>query len=112
MEIKTLEYRRARQDLIILYKILNNIITVDRNTLFRSSDFYNSYNLRRHSQCLKTIHNSKTNVRKHFFAERSTTAWNQLPERVVQSQSLDEFKRRLDEMDLNQIFAFVYNNSS
>ena len=108
LKIKTLEYRRASQDLINLYKMLNNIIDIDTNTLFRRSDFYNTHNLRRHNQCLKPIYNAKTNIRKNFFAERVIKAWNKLPDRVIQSRSVQEFKQRLDQVDLNQIFTFVF----
>ena len=37
------------------------------------------------------------NSRKHFLTVRAVRKWNMLPQRVVESPSLEVFRRRLDE---------------
>ena len=38
----------------------------------------------------------KLNVRKNFFSQRVVNDWNKLPETVVNSTSINMFKKRLD----------------
>ena len=78
--------RRLRGDLIHIFKMFEN-----RNLLPRSLD----ERTRGHSKKLM-VQNANTNPRKHSFAMRNITAWNNLPANIVDAENLDIFKSRID----------------
>ena len=84
--ITTHQTRRQRGDLIYIYK------------MFESGMFTRAINsqTRGHSKKLReeSAHN---NIRKHSFAMRSIKAWNSLPESIVNAESMNSLKARLDE---------------
>ena len=106
--LESLEYRRVKCDLILVYKILNNLIDIEPNTLFKRSNFYSSHNLRRHNQCLTSITNPKSSPRNNFFSLRILSIWNSLPVNVIQSASLNLFKFRLGKLNLYEYHNFTF----
>ena len=90
--LTTLEDRRIRGDLIEMYKLLKGFENVDYNTFF---EFREYTGLRGHSSTLK-MSRSNLNVRKYFFSNRAITLWNSLPDYVVSSSSIDNFKNNYD----------------
>ena len=38
-------------------------------------------------------------IRKYFFSQRVVNAWNSLPQKIVDADSVNSFKNRLDEFD-------------
>lgn len=93
LKLPSLEYRRLRGDLIETYKIINNIydplttvslLTLDSNTRTRT----NGYKLK------KT--RSKRKPYGDFFTNRIVNKWNRLPKQIVQADSLNTFKNKLD----------------
>lgn len=90
--LPTLEYRRDRADMIQVFKILNNIDKVDKNTMFQMSSYEAT---RGHSQKIfKKRYRLK--IRGHFFSNRIIDNWNLLPDYVVNAPSLNSFKSRLN----------------
>jgi len=92
LQLHTLKYRRLRGDMIEVFKIVNDIydekvapILSFNNTSITRGNKFKLYNQ-------NFIHN----FRKYFFSARIVNIWNSLPNWVVDVQSVDLFKVRLD----------------
>ena len=90
--LPTLEYRRDRADMIQVYKILNGIGKVDKDSLFTMSTYQTT---RGHPlEIFKKRY--RLRIRGHFFSNRVVDSWNELPTDVVTAPSLNTFKTRLN----------------
>ena len=92
LNLFSLEKRRVRGDLIMLFKIFNGFanmniqkyVSVDQSNVTRSNGF-------------KIVGKRfVTNEAKHFFFNRIVNIWNGLPSNVVNSGTIETFKVRLD----------------
>lgn len=93
-----LEKRRARGDLIQVFKIIKGIDKVDYKRFFQIAAADMSHRTRGHN--LKIIKvGCKYDIRKHFFSQRVVNAWNGLPQFVVDAETVNCFKNRLDKFD-------------
>ena len=99
LDLESLEVRRIKRDLIFLYKILSNFVDVNFSDFFKINNF-SSQSLRRHHFHINRQAVAKTNVRHNFFTYRVIKYWNELPEDIVSSLTLDGFKSRLRNWDL------------
>ena len=92
--LPSLEYRRQRQDLIQVYKIMNGLDKLNKDTLFKAPP-EGSQRLRGNRY---KIHKTRSNteLRKSIFSQRVVEAWNKLPDRVVDAPSLNSFKSNLN----------------
>jgi len=90
LKLPSLKYRRARGDMIEVFKILNgyydnidnislapNVSVATRGNKYKLFQSYVKYDLR-----------------KHFFTNRVVSLWNSLPNNVVDSDSIKSFKIR------------------
>ena len=102
LNLPTLKYRRLRGDMIQVYNIVSGKHTtnptVDLNLSNVSNTRGNIYKLQ-----LTHIH---YNLRKHFFSIRIVAVWNSLPNSIVNAESTNIFKNRLDRFWFNQEFKF------
>ena len=91
----SLEQRRVRRDLIQTYKLLKGFDRVNYNRFFT----LNAANRTRgHSLKLsKSI--SRLDFRRNFFSQRVVNSWNKLPQSVIDADSVNTFKNRLDKFD-------------
>jgi len=103
LNLPTLVYRRCRGDMIEAYKMLNNKYDSDLPPILQRAP--TNRGTRGHS--LKLNHQySRLDTRKHFFALRICTLWNDLPEEAVKAKNIQSFERRLDNYWKNQNFKF------
>jgi ribonuclease P/MRP protein subunit RPP40 len=92
--LTTLVVRRARGDLIETFKILKGFDNIDYKIFFTLAE-----DLRIRGHSLKIVKNRcNTIVRSSFFSQRCVNLWNGLPENVIQAESVNTFKNRLDKI--------------
>lgn len=92
LNLPTLLYRRKRGDLIQVFKILNGIDDISPDKFFLMSET----TTRGHSKKLYKLRSRKS-VRYNSFAVRVIDNWNSLPEEIISSKTVLQFKSRLDD---------------
>ena len=90
--LPSLSKRRARGDLIQMFKIISGRSKLSIDSLFT---FNNNNQLRGHKYKLFKLL-CGTTARKQFFNNRLIDSWNGLPSGVVDSVSINAFKNSLD----------------
>ena len=94
LNLESLQSRRIKNDLILLYKIINHLIDIDFTHFFNLHSL-GGHNLRRHDVHITRSAPSKSLCRENFFANRVIPYWNSLSNQVVTSPTLAVFKQRL-----------------
>ena len=87
-----LEHRRLRGDLIGIYKIMRGIDQLDSQYLFPK---VGESKTRGHRFKVRGERNRRVQ-RGNFFTQRVVSVWNQLPEVVVEVDTILSFKKHLD----------------
>ena len=90
--LHSLAYRRKRGDMIAVFKMMTGRATGKR--FFEI--FEQGGRTRGHNFKIKKFL-AKKDVRRHRFAQRIINSWNNLPPGVVNADSVNAFKNRLDE---------------
>jgi hypothetical protein len=88
--LDSLEYRRLRYDLVMMYKIVHKLVDLDRDALITLSS-----NVTRNSHLKIYKPTSVSSTRSKFICVRSINAWNSLPEEIRASPSISSFKNNL-----------------
>ena len=94
LKLPSLTYRRHRADVIQTFKIVKGLEDVESSTFFR----FSSNNRTRGHKYKVTKNRVKTQRRLHSFSQRSITEWNNLPEDVINSSSLNSFKANFEKV--------------
>ena len=97
LNLITLEERRIYTDLIYLFKIIHGKIDTDLLRFFS----FNQMNTRGHRYKL-LLNISRINCHKYHFCNRVIKPWNDLPNDVINSESVDQFKQRLLNIDVKR----------
>ena len=94
-----LSHRRLRADLILAFKILNNLVDIDKSSVFTTYSTSNRGPLIkiRKEKCM-----NKATI--NSFSNRVSTAWNSLPRSVASSKSLRIFITNIDTININGHF--------
>ena len=90
--LPSLQYRRSRADMVEVFKIIKNIDKCDKNKLFTIQQ---SVRTRGHNQKIFKKQ-YRLELRKHFFSQRVINDWNNLPDELVNSDTVNQFKSRLN----------------
>ena len=88
----SLEKRRLRGKLIECFKILNGFTNVDRSKVFMIDDTLRTRNNGIKLKCRQV----NSDCTKFFFTNIVVREWNKLPPSVVQCNTIDSFKNKLD----------------
>ena len=90
--------------MIEIFKITHNIydeaVSPDLTFYVRASTRGNNYKLVNHS-----FH---YDLRKHFFSARIVNTWNSLPNSIVDANTVNAFKARLDKFWLHQAVKYDF----
>ena len=106
LKLWTLEERRARADLIEVYKIIHGISSVSFDKFFE----FNSYGTTRGHSLKLMKKKVSTNLRHYFFSERVINNWNNLDNKTVTSESINIFKGNVERLrQSKKIDLFVGN---
>ena len=105
LNLDTLEIRRVKFDLIIMYKIYHNIIDINYTDLFLDDIASTNYNLRGHKNKIQPQKYSGSTIRHSFFCNRIINRWNKLPEHIINSITLQNFKTRLNQFKITDIYT-------
>ena len=91
MGLTTLERRRERGDLIVVYRVASGVENLDREDLCVRSE----RETRGHGKKLRAT-TCRRDVKKFSFPNRSIELWNGLEEEVVCARNIHDFKEKLE----------------
>ena len=97
LQWKTLQHRRAVSKVTMMYRITNQLIDIPDDQLVPLNTPTRGH---RHSKRF-LIPRSRTSLLKDTFFPNTIRLWNGLPEKVVNSPSIDIFKTRVRDVVLN-----------
>ena len=95
--LTTLEHRRHRGDLILVYKMLNGFSYVNNDQFFCFMSQRHDVATRSSENGLMIAEKCHLDLRKYFFTNRIVKMWNDLPIEARETDSVNSFKMIYDE---------------
>ncbi len=117
LNLESLEERRLKADLTMVYQIIHHLIDLNFNEFFTYAP---DVGTRSHGHKL-FVNICRLNIRKHFFSNRIVQVWNKLPIPADQPSPLEippmcsptnailRFKRYLNTIDFSTLVEFKFN---
>ena len=104
LNLQSLEVRRLHFDLILCYRIVFGLVSVNKDDFFQ----LNNVSTRGHPYKLyKPFSHCRT--RTSFFSIRIVNVWNDLPADIVDFRSLQSFKKTVTTVDLSKYLGDTYS---
>ena len=102
--LMSLEQRHTRFDMIMTFKIMYGFSRVSSSTWFQMAAV-DAVRVTRLTADPWNLQYRPYNgdVRRHFFSNRVVEGWNNIPTSIKEARSIGVFKRKYDEMVLQQI---------
>ena len=91
LKLPSLAHRRRRGDMIYTYKIITGKFDINKETFFERSHL----RTRGHKYKIYKEHGTKLSQIKTF-SNRIVNDWNELPVKIVEADSINSFKNKLD----------------
>ena len=92
LKLDSLQKRRLVCGLVTVYKIIYNFSPLDASKVFQYTCEKSTNTRHKYKLTKKYIH---LDCRKYLFSNRIISTWNNLPDNIVLSLSLPEFKRKV-----------------
>ena len=93
LDLFSLQHRRIRGDMILVYKMFNGQVDLRVDDFFTVKEYQCT---RGHNLKLELCRNPRTDIGHNAFSKRVIIPWNSLPGYVVNSDSVQSFKRNFD----------------
>jgi len=100
LNLPTLTFRRYRGDMIMLYQMLHGHIYSTLNIPLAGTNHLRGHPFKLYKQSAQKL------VRRNYFTRRIINKWNNLPDYIVCSDSLSNFKQNFDTFNLNQMYVW------
>lgn len=97
--------------MIEIYKIFSGKYDISAADFMKLSSDHTERTGNRGNSKKLYIQNCNTNLRKNSFAIRSARVWNSLPDQVINANSVNTFKNRLDKFWKNQDRYLSYRSN-
>ena len=94
LELQTLESRRIKADVILFYKVINELCSLNVQNSYKFAQTYRGNDLNLYHFY------SRTDIRKFYWANRIVNLWNSLSNNLVNSTSLSYFKDHINSIDV------------
>ena len=96
--LTTLEARRDRGDMVVMFRFMTGIDDVDPSLWFDVAGEAMGVRTRQGDGCFNVRQqHSRTEVRRNFFSQRVVSQWNNLPDTIKSVSTVDHFKNMYDE---------------